>query len=71
MTERLSSFLLGKCLPAGLIQNVLRKGPLSSQITSLSVTVIKIGPVKKFGGAWCAFEAPGVEPAFTGPSGKQ
>jgi len=25
--------------------------------------VIEIKPTKKFGGAWCAFEAPGVEPA--------
>ena len=26
---------------------------------------------KKFNGAWIAFEAPGVEPAFPGPNGKQ
>jgi len=33
--------------------------------------IIEIKFTKKFGGAWFAFEAPGVEPAFTGLSGKQ
>ena len=33
--------------------------------------IIEIKFTKKFGGAWYAFEAVGVEPAFTGPSGKQ
>jgi hypothetical protein len=28
--------------------------------------IIQIRPTKKFGGAWCAFEAPGVS-----PTGKQ
>ena len=32
--------------------------------------IIEIKFTKKFGGAWCAFEAPGVEPAFPGPTGK-
>jgi len=26
---------------------------------------------KKFGGSWCAEEAPGVAPCFPGPNGKQ
>jgi len=33
--------------------------------------IIEIKPTKKFGGAWCAEEAPGVSPAFPGPSGKR
>ena len=32
---------------------------------------IEIRPTKKFNGSWVAFEAPGVEPAFPGPNGKQ
>jgi hypothetical protein len=32
---------------------------------------IEIRPSKKFGGSWSCFEAPGVEPAFSGPNGKQ
>ena len=33
--------------------------------------IIKIIPGKKFGGSWCADEAPGVAPCFPGPNGKQ
>lgn len=33
--------------------------------------VIEIRPAKKFGDSWTAFEAPGVEPTFPGPNGKQ
>ncbi len=33
--------------------------------------VIEIRPCEKFKGAWVAFEAPGVEPAFPDPNGKQ
>ena len=33
--------------------------------------IIKIQPTKLFGGSWCAYEAPGVELAFPGPTGKQ
>jgi len=33
--------------------------------------IIEIKPTKKFGGAWCAQEAPGVSPCYPGPSGKQ
>jgi len=33
--------------------------------------IIEIKPTKKFAGAWCSFEAPGVVPAFTGTNGKQ
>ncbi len=33
--------------------------------------IIEIKPTKKFGGAWCAYEAPGVSPRYPGPSGKQ
>ena len=32
--------------------------------------IIEIRPSKRPRG-WCAFEAPGVEPAFPGPNGKQ
>ncbi|HEY2711393.1 MAG TPA: hypothetical protein VGI60_02680 [Chthoniobacterales bacterium] len=32
--------------------------------------IIEIQPTTKFGGGWIAFEAPGVEPAFPGPSAK-
>jgi hypothetical protein len=39
--------------------------------TVSEMKIIDIKPTKKFGGAWCAEEAPGVEPAFPGPSGKQ
>ena len=33
--------------------------------------VIEVRPCEKFKGAWVAFEAPGVEPAFPDPNGKQ
>jgi hypothetical protein len=33
--------------------------------------VIEVRPSKKFKGAWVAFEAPGVEPAFAAPDAKQ
>jgi hypothetical protein len=33
--------------------------------------IIEIKPTKKFGGAWCAYEAPGVSPCYPGPCGKQ
>jgi hypothetical protein len=33
--------------------------------------IIEVRPCKKFKGAWVAFEAPGVEPAFPDPNGKQ
>lgn len=33
--------------------------------------VIKILPANLFGGSWCAYEAPGVEPCYPGPTGKQ
>jgi hypothetical protein len=33
--------------------------------------IIEIKPTKKFGGAWCAYEAPGVSPCYPGPTGKQ
>jgi hypothetical protein len=32
--------------------------------------IIEVRPSKKFKGAWEAFEAPGVSPAFGGPSAK-
>jgi len=32
--------------------------------------IIKIIPCKKWGGSWTAFEAPGVEPTYSGPTGK-
>jgi hypothetical protein len=35
------------------------------------MTFIKIRPSQRFQGAWQAWEAPGVEPAFTGPKAKQ
>ena len=35
------------------------------------MTIIEIRPSQKFRGAWRAKEAPGVEPAFTGPTAKQ
>jgi hypothetical protein len=34
------------------------------------VRIIEVRPSKKLSG-WIAFEAPGVEPAFSGPNGKQ
>jgi hypothetical protein len=37
----------------------------------LRAKIVEIKPTKKFGGAWCAFEAAGVEPVFTDPSEKQ
>ena len=33
--------------------------------------MIEVRPCKKFKGAWAAFEAPGVEPAFAAPDAKQ
>ena len=33
--------------------------------------IIKITFTKKFGGAWCAEEAPGVCPCYPAPTGKQ
>ena len=33
--------------------------------------IIKIIPMKKFGGSWCAEEALGVAPCFPGPNGRQ
>jgi hypothetical protein len=33
--------------------------------------IIEIRLAKKFGGSWIACEAPGVEPAFPEPNGKQ
>jgi hypothetical protein len=36
-----------------------------------AVNVIEVRPSKKFNGAWVAFEAPGVEPAFGAPDAKQ
>jgi hypothetical protein len=35
------------------------------------MNIIEVRPSKKFKGAWVAFEAPGLEPAFPGPNGKQ
>ena len=35
------------------------------------MTTIEVRPSRKFKGAWVGFEAPGVEPAFPGPNGKQ
>lgn len=35
------------------------------------MNIIEVRPTKKFGGAWFAYEAPGVEPAFPTPTGKQ
>jgi hypothetical protein len=37
----------------------------------LTMTIIEVRPCKKFQGAWVAFEAPGVEPAFATPDAKQ
>jgi hypothetical protein len=33
--------------------------------------IIEIKPTKKFGGAWCAYEPPGVSTCYPGPTGKQ
>jgi hypothetical protein len=33
--------------------------------------IIEIKPTKKFGGSWCADEAPGVSACYPGPNGKQ
>jgi hypothetical protein len=33
--------------------------------------IIEIKPTKKFGGAWCAEEAEGVAPCYSGRTGKQ
>jgi hypothetical protein len=33
--------------------------------------VIEVRPCEKFKGAWVAFEAPGVEPAFAAPDAKR
>ena len=38
--------------------------------TVSEMKIIEIKFTEKFGGAWCAFEAPGVEPAFPGPTVK-
>jgi hypothetical protein len=35
------------------------------------MTIIEIRPSKKFNGAWVAFEAPGVQPAFGVPDAKR
>ena len=35
------------------------------------MTIIEVRPLRKFKGAWVAFKAPGVEPAFPDPNGKQ
>jgi hypothetical protein len=35
------------------------------------MTTIEVRPSKKFGGAWAAVEAPGVEPAFVGPQARE
>jgi hypothetical protein len=35
------------------------------------MTIIEVRPSHKFKGAWVAFEAPGVEPAFAAPEAKQ
>jgi hypothetical protein len=35
------------------------------------MTTIEVRPSRKFKGAWVAFEAPGVEPAFAAPDAKQ
>jgi hypothetical protein len=35
------------------------------------MAIIEVRPSKKFKGAWEAFEAPGVQPAFSGPNAKQ
>jgi hypothetical protein len=35
------------------------------------MTIIEVRPCKKFKGAWVAFEAPGVEPAFARPDAKR
>jgi hypothetical protein len=35
------------------------------------MTIIEVRPCKKFNGAWVAFEAPGVEPAFAAPDAKR
>lgn len=35
------------------------------------MTIIDVRPSKKFEGAWVAFEAPGVEPAFAVPDAKR
>jgi hypothetical protein len=32
---------------------------------------IAVRPTKRFGGAWEAYEAPGVQPAFTGPQTRE
>ena len=33
--------------------------------------IVEVRPSKKFAGAWLAFEAPGVEPAFAAPDARQ
>jgi len=35
------------------------------------ILVIEVRPCEKFKGAWVAFEAPGVEPAFAAPDAKR
>ena len=34
------------------------------------MTIIEVRPSKKFKCAWVSFEAPGVEPVFSGPAAK-
>jgi hypothetical protein len=38
--------------------------------TVSEMKIIEIKFTKKFGGAWCAFEAPDVCPCYPGPTGK-
>jgi hypothetical protein len=38
---------------------------------ALNMMIIEVRPSKKFEGAWVAFGAPGVEPAFAAPDAKQ
>ena len=35
------------------------------------MTIIEVLPSEKFKGAWVAFEAPGVKPAFAAPDAKR
>ena len=35
------------------------------------MTTIEVRPSKKFGGAWAAVEAPGVQPAFVGSRARE
>jgi hypothetical protein len=40
-------------------------------VHGLSMTTIEVRPSRKFKGAWVAFEAPGIEPAFAAPDAKR